>query len=272
MKRTNRTYSWLGRGACAILVALSVATTGAQTSSPAATNAPVAPPKKPAWEGSAALGLTVTRGNSDTLLFNLNVVGLKKWAKNELRLGADGTYGEQTTESGGKSDTTINNEQAKGVAQYNRIFGQQDRWFWYGRGEAMHDGVANVEGRFTLSPGIGYYFIKTEKMSLSAEAGPGLIEEKIGDASWHGYFTFRAAERFEYKINDRAKLWQMAEWLPQLDDFNNYILNATLGVSTAITPKWDLRVVLQDTYDNQPAPGRKQNDLKLVAGVGFKFL
>jgi putative salt-induced outer membrane protein YdiY len=259
MKRSNRTHSRLAPCVGVILAILNSGGASAQTT--AATNAP---PKKSPWEGNAALGLTVTRGNSDTLLFNLNVQGTRKWDKNELRLKADGTYGE--------NNGTRNNEQARGIAQYNRIFGHEDRWFVYGRLEALHDGIASVKGRISISPGVGYYFVKNARTSLSGEVGPGFVEEKLGDAPWHDYLTLRAAERFEFKINERSRLWQSVEWLPQVDDLSNYIINAEIGVSTTITPKWDLRVVLQDSYDNQPAPGRKQNDLKLIAGVGFKFL
>jgi hypothetical protein len=30
-------------------------------------------------------------------------------------------------------------------------------------------------------------------------------------------------------------------------------------------------VVAQDTFDNEPAPGREKNDLKLMTGVEYKF-
>src|SRR6187200_234895 len=49
---------------------------------------------KPGWDTSAALGLTVTRGNSDTLLFTGNIITGKKWDQHEVALGADATYGE----------------------------------------------------------------------------------------------------------------------------------------------------------------------------------
>jgi hypothetical protein len=29
--------------------------------------------------------------------------------------------------------------------------------------------------------------------------------------------------------------------------------------------------VFNDTYDHIPAPGREKNDLKLLAGLGYKF-
>src|SRR5438445_71610 len=63
--------------------------TGVTTSSHAADPIPV----PPHWESSAAAGLTLTRGNSDTFLGTLSLVTGKKWDVNELALGADATYG-----------------------------------------------------------------------------------------------------------------------------------------------------------------------------------
>jgi putative salt-induced outer membrane protein len=225
--------------------------------------APAAIEEKSPWEGSAALGFTMTSGNSDTLLLNANIERVRKKEKNEWRLRLDGTYGE--------NDGTKNNEQLKGSSQYNRIFGDEGRWYFYGRVEGLYDGIADIDGRFTIGPGIGYYFIKNDKMSLSGEVGPGVVIEKLGSEDWNTYFTMRAAERFEYKINARSRLWQSVEFLPEVPDTENYIVNAEIGVESSITEQWGLRVVLQDSYDNQPSPGREQNDLKLVAGIAYKF-
>ena len=72
-----------------------------QTNTPPAT-LPPAPPKVP-WKGSASLGVTLTRGNSDTLLATAGAVAGKKWAHDELSLGTDGTYGESKV----GSNTTV---------------------------------------------------------------------------------------------------------------------------------------------------------------------
>jgi hypothetical protein len=52
---------------------------------------------------------------------------------------------------------------------------------------------------------------------------------------------------------------------------HNFIVNGEAGVESALTKAWSLRVVVQDTFDNEPAPGRRNNDVKLIAGVGWKF-
>lgn len=216
-------------------------------------------PKSP-WEVTAAAGLTLTRGNSDTILATANILGVGKWERDELRLGADGAYGE--------NNDVKNAESLHGFAQYNRLF--NDRAFGYLRFDALHDAIADLEYRLTLSPGAGYYFIKNPNTTLSGEVGPGFIYERQGSDT-RGYLSLRVAERFEHRFSKTAKLWQSLEWLPQVDRFSNYILNAELGVETALTERLSLRVFAQDTYDNEPAPGRKKNDLKLVTALAYRI-
>ncbi|MEO6182808.1 MAG: DUF481 domain-containing protein [Verrucomicrobiota bacterium] len=184
----------------------------------------------------------------------------KKWGQNELSFGADATYGE--------NNSVKNAESLHGFGQYNRLF--TERAYGYLRLDGLHDAIADVEYRFTLSPGVGYYFIKEENTKLSGEVGPAFIYEKQGDDT-KGYFTLRLAERFDHKLNNRAKIWQSLEILPQVDDFDNYIVNAEVGVETSLTARLSLRTFVQNTYDNQPARGREKNDLKLVTALAYKF-
>ena len=85
------------------------------------------------------------------------------------------------------------------------------------------------------------------------------------------YWTLRFAERFEHKLSKAARVWQSLEYLPQVDDFGNYVLNAELGLEAALTEKLSLATFVQDTYRSEPAPGREENDLKWVTGVKYRF-
>lgn len=134
----------------------------------------------------------------------------------------------------------------------------------------MHDDIADLDYRLTLSPLVGYYFIKTPATFLSGEVGPSFIHEKQGGHEM-SYVGARVGQRFEHKFKNGAKLWETLEWIPQVDDVENWILNLEAGVSAPLAKGLDLRVVLQDTYDNQPAAGRLKNDLKLIAGIGYRF-
>lgn len=242
-----------------LLVAASSAWSQAQDAAQQGTNAP------PKWDKSAALGLTLTRGNSHTLIATANILATRKVEKNEYNLGADATYGE--------SDSEKTAESLHGFGQYNRLL--SERAFIYARVEGLHDEIAAVKYRGIFSPGGGYYFIKTLMASLRGEVGPAFIYDRtLGhDGNYHdkGYMTLRLAERYDQKINDRVKLWQMAEILPQVDDFENYLVNAEIGIETSITPKLSLRSYLQDSYHSRPSAGREKNDIKLVTAIAYKF-
>ncbi len=131
--------------------------------------------KKPAWESSASVGLTLTRGNSDTMLFTANLQTQKKTPHNEFTFLLEGSYG--------KSERIKNNETLHGSGQYNHLF--NEKLFSYLRLDALHDGIADLDYRVTTSPGVGYYFIKQTNTILAVETGPAMITERLGDRGRH---------------------------------------------------------------------------------------
>jgi putative salt-induced outer membrane protein YdiY len=229
------------------------------------------------WETVGNAGLSLTRGNSKNLLFTVGADSVRKWSKDEALLGAKLGYGSTTVD--GEKNTTQHD--IKGYGQYNHLF--TERTYGGLRLDGLYDKVSAINYRFTLSPILGYYFIKEANTSLAGEVGPSLItEEVVSKVPFSGggttnrvdentYVGLRLGERFEHKFAGGAKLWQTLEIIPQITDFDNYILTFEIGVSAPITKKLDARLVLQDVYDHVPATGRQKNDMKLIAGLGYKF-
>jgi hypothetical protein len=266
--------SSLGRVTGMIAGALWLGAQVASAQDPAAA-APAAqakePPKAKGWESSAAAGLSLTKGNSENFLATLTLNTSRKWEREEVLLGAGAGYGYSKKVEFGAPDNgekTKTQDYLMGFGQWNHLF--TERLYGGVRVDALHDSIADIEYRFNLSPILGYYFVKAKNTTLAGEAGPSFIYENRGGDK-KGYIGLRFAERFEHKFNDRARVWQMAEYIPQVDDFNNYLVNFEVGASTKITESIGLRVVLQDNYVNKPAPHRRTNDLKLVAGVDYTF-
>jgi putative salt-induced outer membrane protein YdiY len=84
--------------------------------------------------------------------------------------------------------------------------------------------------------------------------------------------TLRLAERFEHKFTENnARVWESVECLPQINDFNNFVVNAEVGLEAAVYKKISLQVYAQDNFVNEPAAGRQQNDLRIVSGLKYKF-
>jgi hypothetical protein len=219
-----------------------------------------APPKT--WETTAAAGLSLTRGNSHTVLTTLGLDSKRKWETDEALLGISGGYG--------KSQGVRNTDYVQAFGQYNHLF--NERLYGGIRVDGNHDGISKLSYRFRVSPLVGYYLIKEEKTSLSVEAGPSLVVEKFENLPGDTYIAARFGEKFEHKLSDTAKVWQTAEYIPQIDRWTEkYVISGEVGISAAVTKAWGLRVVGQVIHDSEPAPGRKYNDFRLIAGTDYKF-
>lgn len=264
MKRNSIKYRCVASALAAFSVAGFLAE-NARAQDASATNAP----PKAHWESVASADATLTRGNSRTFLGTISINTARKSASDEILLGGSAGYGETTTKQpNGSQLTTETADYLKGFSQWNHLF--TDRFYAGIRLEAVHDNIADINYRLTVSPLAGYYFLKHTNTFLSMELGPSYVYEQIGGKTL-SYAAARVGQRYEYKFKTGARIWETAEWYPQVDRFKNWILNAELGVSAPITKALDARLVAQDTYNNQPAPGLLKNDLKLLAGIGYRF-
>jgi len=221
---------------------------------------PIISTNQPAWESTLSFGVALTSGNSESVLTTSDLKTHRLNLTNEVTGELQGSYGE--------NNSAKNNEMLHGNVQYNHLF--TDRLYSYGRLDGLHDEFADVTYRATVSPGAGYYFIKSKEMTLAGELGPGGVFEKLDGISKY-YAAPRFGERFERKVEGHLHLWQNMEILPQIDEGENFLINSEIGVEAPLTKKISLRTVLTDNFANVPAPGHKDNDIKLISGLSYKF-
>ena len=231
------------------------------------------------WTTALNAGLTMTDGNSETMAANVGLATEgEKDGLGSVIAGADFNYGESTVSSAatdpatGESvvteteETTVEN--AKAFVNVKKTL--SPKTFAYVDGSVLYDDVALIDYRATLGPGLGFYLLKNDKRQLSLEAGPSYVWEKVDGAS-NDYLALRFAERYSCQATKTAKLVQSLEYLPEAEDFDNYLLTAEIGVEAAMNDHLSLRVGLQDKYDSTPAAGAERNDLSLIAGLGFSL-
>lgn len=217
------------------------------------------------FKTSMSIGTTLARGNSDSFQVNGSVITEgEKVGLGSVRAGIEANYGESTVDE--VKSTSIENE---------RVFGNVKKtlsefMFAYVDGSALKDEIAQVDYRFTIGPGFGVYVVKNSNTTLSAEIGPSYIWENVGDVS-NNHLVLRVAERFTHNLSPTARIWQSVEYLPQEDQFSNYLLNAEIGVEAALNAHLNLRFVLQDKYNSQPPADLVSNDLTLIAGLSVKL-
>jgi putative salt-induced outer membrane protein YdiY len=227
------------------------------------------PPKQKKWDSVATVGATLTRGNSKTFLASAMVGTKRTWTNDEALFGASAGYGESTaTVNGDKIDTTTDSY-VRGYGQWNHLFTPNI----YGglRVTGDHDDIAALTYRLTVGPLLGSYFIKQSNASLSGEVGPSYVREKYFGEEVKDYIALRIAERGERKFDSGAKIWESLEWLPKVQDLQNYLLNMEAGVSAPINKALSVSLILQDTYNSKPAAHKLENDMKLIAGLSYTF-
>ncbi len=251
-----------------LFIAVAGSSNAADATAAATTNAP--PPKVKHWDSVISADAALTRGNSRSFLGTVTFNTHGKYEQNEYLFNAGAGYGDTVTkESTGAEVTTKTQDYLKGSAQWNHLFSER---FYAGlKLDGLHDNIADINYRFTVSPLAGYYLIKHTNQSLAFELGPSYVYEQLDSQSPDSYAAIRVAERYEYKFKVGARLWESLEWIDQVDKTENWIANFELGIAAPISKALDVRVVVQDGYDNVPAPGRLKNDFKLMAGIGYKF-
>jgi putative salt-induced outer membrane protein YdiY len=253
-------HSLMGVGLLAVLVAVSNVVSG-QT--PVTTNPPSANP--PVWHGDVAFGLSLARGNANTFLMNASASAENVWEQNDLKLGAEGQYG---LNNWGQTNQTRSTEAVHGFTEYKRLF--TDRFYGSVRIDGFHDDIASVQYRVIVGPAAGYYFIKSAASQLNLEVGPSFIYERVGHED-KGYVTLRVSEHAEHAFSKAAKVWEHVDWLPQVDDFSNYLLNSEVGAEAALNSRFSLRVVAGDSFNSKPAAGRKENDITLISSLVYRY-
>ncbi|HXC98503.1 MAG TPA: DUF481 domain-containing protein [Verrucomicrobiae bacterium] len=219
-------------------------------------------PPPVAWSTSATFALTVTGGNTKTLLTTVDFNTQRISPENEFLFDVNGTYGE--------NNDVQNAQSLEGTGQYNHVTPIN---LYYGlKLDGLHDAIAGIDYRFTAAPLAGYYLIKTPSTLLGLEIGPGYVYQRSeGSDTTLSHATLRAGERFEHKINGTTKIWENAEILPQVANLGNYYTDGEIGINTAITKHAGLTCYADDSYYSVPAVGHLHNDFKLVTGITYKF-
>lgn len=212
-------------------------------------------------ETSVAAGLTLTDGNSETMQANASITAEgEQEGLGSVRYGLEANYGESTID--GVDEKTVDNVKLFGNAKKTLT----EKTFASINATVFKDEIARVDYRVTLGPGLGAYVIKSDATSLSLDLGVFYVWEEV-DGLEDDFTALRIAQAFEHQLSDTAKVWQSLEYLPKADDFDDYLLNAEIGVEAALNATLNVRVVLQNNFDSEPAAGLDDNDLTLIAGV-----
>ena len=219
------------------------------------------------WRLSTSLGFNLTRGNSDTLLLNSVSKADREINNHIYHLSVNGSFGRDEDLD---DEENGNTSQKKALAElsYKHLLGE--RLFASIGASAFFDQVADVDYRYIVSPGMGYFILKDDSLKLSVEAGPSLIAEKQGGIK-NENISARLAEGFHWQLSDTSKIFQTLELLASVEDSDDTLVTAEAGIEAAINATLSLVVSVKNVYDNLPAADRERNDLTVITGLQANY-
>ena len=219
------------------------------------------------WNSSFDLGATITRGNSDSTLVALGFETSK--------LGDTDEYLAHLTYTFGDTDGVTDTDELLAAAAWNHLLSET---FYAGlRLDFRRDEIADIDYRASLTALVGDYLIKNETTYFAIEAGVGYTWEKAGGVTLGSgslsddYVNAYFGDRFEHKLNDKTRIYQLLAVTAPMKDFDDYSLFAEVGLETFLSDSLALRISVQDKYEAIPAAGRKKNDVRIVTGISYKF-
>jgi len=221
------------------------------------------------WIRDLNLNLNLNQGNSENLSTNTGVDLSRKTDKHEISAAAKYSYGESTfRDADGRREERTTQDKSEAAAQYNRFLSEQT--YALAGFSALKDRIADIDYRVLLGPGIGRYLVRDDIQTLAIEAGLSHLLEKVSEQRADSPL-FRFAQRYTRKLGENAEVWQSLEYLPEVEDFQSYLLNTELGVQARLNGNLGLRMVLKNRYDDTPGRQNKRNDLNLLAGISYRF-
>ena len=228
---------------------------------------------------SLNLGASLTQGNSESTVVNIGASNTQTNGLHEIAFKADYNYGEAVPK--GANDSEKNTENASAAAKYRYLFA--DPMYAYMNGDILTDDIAGIDYRLTVGPGLGSLLMKDAVSELSVEAGLAYVKEELTGETTAADGTvtevkteddriaLRVAQGYKRDLSATANVFQTLEWLPTIDDFGQFLLNAEIGVESMMNDSLSLRLVAKNSHNSEPAEGKDENDLSLIAGIGYKL-
>lgn len=223
------------------------------------------------WETKISLGYELNNGNTESESFSGAISTEKNIGVWRLDAKLEGSYKEDTVkDANGNKIEEQTDGQAKLKADLKRLF---DAFFVYVGEELSHDAIAGVKYRSITSLGVGTFLWDQPDFRFPISAGLAYVKEKAPDSD--DYMALRLTEESTWNVNDNLKVWQKFEIIPQIDEFDNVLINGEIGGEAKLTTTLSLTMKLVIEYDSEPGFDNgvelEETDTKFITQISYSF-
>ncbi|MBQ8570054.1 MAG: DUF481 domain-containing protein [Kiritimatiellae bacterium] len=222
------------------------------------------------WETKISLGYELNNGNSENESFSGAISTEKNVGVWRLDAKAEGAYKETTTKDAeGKKVDEQTEGNAKAKVDLKRLFGS---FFVYAGEELSHDAIADVKYRSITSLGLGAFIWDAPEFRFPISIGLAYVTEEAPEKD--DYLALRFTEETTWQANANLKLWQKFEFIPEVSDFDNILINGEIGGETKLTESLALTIKYVVEYDaeaDKEDPTIETTDSKFITQITYSF-
>lgn len=228
------------------------------------------------WSGLLDTGLSLTRGNSESLTYALSGKAARVTERDKISVYSTAIYTNSTIN--GVNSTTAH-------AIRGGIRGDLNvsaRLFVFGFTDFEYDQFQNLDLRNVLGGGLGYHAIKTKNTTFDVFAGGSYDQDFFAavaatattpatPSTSRKLAEIVLGETFNAKLNNRTTLTEQFSLFPGVSETGNYRFQFDSTAATKLKNWLSWQVTYSDRYLSNPLAGFKRNDLLLSTGLRLTF-
>jgi putative salt-induced outer membrane protein YdiY len=218
-----------------------------------------------AWSGFVDTGLSLTRGNSETLNYNLGASADRTTERDKVSVYAVSLFAKSTI-AGVTTDTA---KAVRGGLRYDFNLGKQA--FAFAFTDLEYDKFQQLDLRNVLGGGFGYHFIKTDTTMLDLFAGASFNQEFFSNDITRRSAEVLVGNELSYELSGNVVFKERLAIYPNVSDLGAYRGQFDTSLLTKLNNWLGWQITLSDRYLSDPLPGIKKNDLLMTTGLRLTF-
>jgi putative salt-induced outer membrane protein YdiY len=217
------------------------------------------------WSGFLDTGLSVTRGNSDTLNFALSGNAVRKTSRDTITAYASSIFANNGT--AGPTETTAN-----AIGGGLRVdLNVAKKLYVFGFADFYHDQFQQLDLRNVLGGGLGYHVINTKPTVFDVYGGGAFNQSYYSTPLTQRTAEIMVGEYLSHSISNRMTFDERFEFFPNVSDTGQYRFTFDTHAVTKLNRWLGWQVSFGDRYVSNPPTGIKTNDLILSTGLRLTF-
>jgi putative salt-induced outer membrane protein YdiY len=228
------------------------------------------------WSGLLDTGLSVTRGNSESLSYSLSGKAARVTDRDKISVYTTAVYANSSVN--GVSSTTAHAIRGGVRGDLN----VSEKLFVFGFTDFEYDQFQDLDLRNVIGGGLGYHAIKTKNTTFDVFAGGSYDADFFGAIAATVTTPATPAvnrktgeivlgETFNAKLNNRTSITEQFSLYPNVSNTGSYRFQFDTAAATKLKNWLSWQVTYSDRYLSDPLPTFKKNDLLLSTGVRLTF-